>query len=351
MIELGQDLVVAVQLLGGDDVAQGLANKVIQMVKTVLIHPVHQTISHVLDDTITILHNTGGNLNVAAAQQQELQSVAPGLNAADAGDGDALQAGIRQHVGAETQSDGLHSRAGVTGDGGLAVDDGHRGHVLQVDVGDGLHGVDSGQTGSAALDGSHSGRAHIRDVGGHLCDEGDLGYAGDGLAVGLHQCGVGTNVRTHLVRGHLGAGEVALDQVGADLVAHLGQLLPLGLAGAHDGGDHDLVGEVLLQTVHEVKVLLSGLVGDLLHVLEAQPGSVFLAGDVETGRALVRHEDTDGLEEHAAPASLIGLGDHVVVAADRGGRQEKRILALYAQIINRQIFLNSHDSSSFPYFR
>ena len=153
------------------------------------------------------------------------------------------------------------------------------------------------------------------------------------------------------MRGHLGAGEVTLDQVGADFVAHLGQLLPLGLAGAHDGSDHDLVGEVLLQTIHEVEVLLGGLVGDLLHVLEAQPGGAFLTGDVETGRALVSNEDTDGLEEHAAPAFLIGLCNHVIVAADRGGRQEERIFALYAQIINRQIFLNSHDSSSFPYFR
>ena len=53
-------------------------------------------------------------------------------------------------------------------------------------------------------------------------------------------------------------------------------------------------------------------------------------------------KDADGLEEHAAPTSLIGLGDHVIVAADGGGRQEERVLTLYAQIIDRQIFLNSH---------
>ena len=136
--------------------------------------------------------------------------------------------------------------------------------------------------------------------------------------------------------GHLGAGEVHLDHVGAGLGHEAGQLFPVFLGGAHDGGDEDLVGIVFLQLAEVSQVLLQGMLGDLLHVLEADEGGALLGQGVETGRDLVDEEagGTNGLEDDAGPAFVIGLGAHLVAVAYRRGGEAERVFKMYPEKLN-----------------
>jgi hypothetical protein len=60
-----------------------------------LVHPVGQAGDHLLDDLEAIGHRGGADLHVAGAERDELGRVAPGGDAADAGDRQAAVSGSR----------------------------------------------------------------------------------------------------------------------------------------------------------------------------------------------------------------------------------------------------------------
>ena len=136
--------------------------------------------------------------------------------------------------------------------------------------------------------------------------------------------------------GHLGAGEVHLDHVGAGLGDQAGKLLPVLLGGAHNGGDKDLVGIGGLQLAEILQVLLQGMLSDLLHILEADKGGALLGQGVEPGRDLVDEEvaRANGLEDDAGPALVIGLGAHLVAIAYRRGGEAERVFKMYPEKLN-----------------
>ena len=49
-------------------------------------HPCEEAVGHVFDDAVAVVHDGGADLHGAAAEQDELGGVAPGGDAADAGD-------------------------------------------------------------------------------------------------------------------------------------------------------------------------------------------------------------------------------------------------------------------------
>ena len=141
---------------------------------------------------------------------------------------------------------------------------------------------------------------------------------------------------------HLRAREVELEHVGAGFFGEAGEFFPGGLVVAHDGGDEDLVGVLGLEAPDVGEVLLERVLGDLLHVLEADEGGAFLVELVEAGGDLVDEVafGADGLEDHAAEAGVVGLLAHLVAVADRRGRQAEGVLEMHPQELDGQIFLD-----------
>ena len=78
------------------------------MIHMLFFHIVHQTVFHVLNNPVAILHNGCGHLQRRRAHKNELCRVLPCLDAADTGNSQIFQSLIRSHLLKETQSDGLY---------------------------------------------------------------------------------------------------------------------------------------------------------------------------------------------------------------------------------------------------
>ena len=89
-VNLREDDGVAVEVGGGDDARQRLADEGFDGCYAALGEIVLETEDEVVDDAVAVLHDSGTHLHVAAAQLDELQCVAPGLDASDAAQFDAL---------------------------------------------------------------------------------------------------------------------------------------------------------------------------------------------------------------------------------------------------------------------
>ena len=84
LVELRIDDGVTVQMAGIQELLQPLAHEFAQLRNTTLGHKALQAKDEVIDDAVAVLHHGGAHLHVAAAQLDELQGVAPRLNAANA---------------------------------------------------------------------------------------------------------------------------------------------------------------------------------------------------------------------------------------------------------------------------
>ena len=106
---------VAVKVSGGVEIRQLLAYQIRQVLDAAFSHIVLQPQHEVIDDAVTVLHHGSAHLHVAAAQLDELQGVAPCLDATDATQLNAFaivggdENGIFRHLEDMAQSDGLHS--------------------------------------------------------------------------------------------------------------------------------------------------------------------------------------------------------------------------------------------------
>jgi len=85
-VNLGEDHRVAVQVTRQDDILQLLAHQFLQLHDAAFLHIVLQTEDEVINDAVTVLHHSGAYLYVTTAKLDELQRVAPCLNAADTAD-------------------------------------------------------------------------------------------------------------------------------------------------------------------------------------------------------------------------------------------------------------------------
>ena len=81
---------------------------------------VRQTADQVGDDPIAILHHRCGDLDIAAPQRQKLHRIPPGLNAAHAADGNAVQLRTDRHIINMAQCNGFHRLAGIAADCGFS---------------------------------------------------------------------------------------------------------------------------------------------------------------------------------------------------------------------------------------
>src|SRR5262249_37457480 len=107
--------------------------------KTFFGHPVGETVDHLFDDAIAVVHDCGTDLNAVAAEEKEFDSIAPIGDAGDAGErqgGVGIGLNLLNHV----QRDGLYGRTAIAAMGGLTVDAGARDESVEINAGDGVNG-------------------------------------------------------------------------------------------------------------------------------------------------------------------------------------------------------------------
>ena len=123
--------------------------------------------------------------------------------------------------------------------------------------------------------------------------------------------------------GHLRAGVVALDDIGARLGNVPGELLPVLFIHTHDRNDKAFIRKVFLQFTKKLQVLLVGVIGYLLHILETDKREGFLANVIETRGTLIGDVGADRLENNATAAGFEKLGTHLVGSGYRRGREKE----------------------------
>ena len=342
VVDFGDNLEIAVEVLAGDDVGERLADEIAQGGEAVLEHEDFEAVFHVFDDAIAVLHDGCRDLEVFSAEEEEFNGILPCLDATDAGDRDVCEVFVHLELGEEAKRDGLDGRAGITGDRGFAVDDGHAGDIFEVDVADRLDRVDAGDGIRAALDCGFGGDFHVGDVRGHFGDDGNIRVFFDDARVFFDEFRGLADIGTHGVRGHLRAAEVEFEHICAGFCHFASEKCPFLFVCAHDGDAHDLCGIVMFEAFDYLGIFLPAVFRDLLHVFEADPADVLFADIVEARGALVHAVDADGFVEDAAPAEVEAFGDHFIVVADRRGGEEKRVFAVDAEEIDREINFFGH---------
>ena len=86
LVDPGDDLVVQVELAPRLDPRHRAADDVADRLEALLAHPAFEAARQVLDDPESVMHDGRADLHRARAQQEELDGVLPGLDAADAAD-------------------------------------------------------------------------------------------------------------------------------------------------------------------------------------------------------------------------------------------------------------------------
>ncbi len=78
LVDVGHDLVVQVEMLPLGDASDGQAAKILECGKAFGAHPVLESLGHVFDDAIAVVHHRRADLNRPSTQQHELHRVTPG---------------------------------------------------------------------------------------------------------------------------------------------------------------------------------------------------------------------------------------------------------------------------------
>ena len=190
-----------------------------------------------------------------------------------------------------------------------------------------FNGVDGGYAVGPCEMRSQRNLCHGADIGCHLGDDGDVDGPLDEGGVVSDKFRILAHVAAHAGIAHLRAREIQFHRIESGRLGHLRQFDPLFLVLPHDGGDDDLLREILLKARENVEILLDGILRQLLHVAEAGETAVGPFYGVKARRDLVDVLQADGLVIDARPTGPQGRRHHLVVGADGGGSQEERILA------------------------
>ncbi len=83
LVDVGDVVVVDVEVFPMGEGGHALANKIGGGGKTFFVHPVAHAFAQVFDDAEAMLHSGGANLHTGAAEQHKFNSIFPGADAAD----------------------------------------------------------------------------------------------------------------------------------------------------------------------------------------------------------------------------------------------------------------------------
>ena len=212
------------------------------------------------------MHHRGADLQAAGAEQEKLGSIAPGGNAAHAGDWQFRTAddAVASECGEHVERDGLHGGASVTAVATFATDVGSNFQRLEIDADDGVDGVD--QRDGIGTGGYRSARGHhnIGNIRRELHDDGNFGDfhdpAGDLFAIfGNLANGAAHAAFTHAVR----AAIVEFDAVRAGILNAANDVVPDFRFGFHHGGNDDgTIGPGALHFGNFAKIYFQRAVGN-----------------------------------------------------------------------------------------
>ena len=111
VVKDGIDDRVAVHFAGPDEIGQLFTHQVGKTGDLAACHVIPQSQSQVVNDAVAILHHGSAHLQVTATQLNELQRIAPCLNATDTTQFHILHHRILGHLEDKLQCDGLHGPA------------------------------------------------------------------------------------------------------------------------------------------------------------------------------------------------------------------------------------------------
>src|SRR5271154_2925916 len=117
----GDDLIVQVKLFPFADVWKRQPAKIVDSREALLRHPRKQTILHVFDNPIAVVHRRCAHLHGAAAEQNELRSIAPAPDTANTRERKSTRR-IGLYLLNHIERDRLYRRAAVAAMRTLAVD-------------------------------------------------------------------------------------------------------------------------------------------------------------------------------------------------------------------------------------
>ncbi len=80
------------------------------------------------------------------------------------------------------------------------------------------------------------------------------------------------------------------------------------------------------------------MLGNLLHVFEANKAGIFFGEMVKAWGDLISNKETDRFKNNTAPTAIIGFGAHFIAVAHRGGGEAERVGKFDAAKGNRKIF-------------
>src|SRR5688572_10312489 len=160
------------------------------------------------------------------------------------------------------QRDGLDCGTAVAAVRGASADIGARGQGIEIDAGDGVDGIDGGETIGASTFRSAGDGADVSNVGGEFdqhrraCDF--LHPFGDHAGVLRHLPDGGAHAAlAHAVR----ASEVELESIGAGIFRTADNVVPrLALGIHHQGGNYGVVRVALLDLGNFAEVGVDGTV-------------------------------------------------------------------------------------------
>ena len=173
----------------------------------------------------------------------------------------------------EAESDGFDCISAVAAHCGHAVDRGLRNIGVKPHSGDALDGIDRGDSVCSSPQGRLGSRAHVRDVGGQLGQDGNVRPLSGRCREALHQLRDLADVGAQTTLCHIGTGKIELYRVCTVFRAEPRQLLPLGFVLAHDGREDDFGRIFLFQFPEDLHVLGHTVIRELFSVFEADDGT------------------------------------------------------------------------------
>ena len=318
---------VTLQHIGGiADGIQGKASRFLHAGKAFFSQIIVEPGFEIVDDAVAILHHRRRDLNASGAQQNEFQRVRPVLHAAHGAQMHALQRRVLPQLGNEAQRDWFDRIAAVAAHRGHAVYRGGGDIGMGIDPDDTLDRIDGGDPVRTAAFGRLGRGAHDRHIGCELGKDRELCTPSRCGGEALHQLRRLADIRAQAAVRHVGAGEVQLDGVRAVFLAETGELLPLRIILAHNGGQNEFGRIFHFQAAKDLHVFRHAVVGELLNVFEADDTAAISRDGGEAGRCLMNIKGTDGLEGRACPARLKGAGAHIIGAGHHGGGEQERVL-------------------------
>src|SRR5215203_4236774 len=85
IVDASNDFVIQIKIAPISYATDGFSDNVVHRSKTFVVEIVVQTVNHIFDDPVTVMHHGGTDLHSSRAEKHKFDRIAPCIDAADAG--------------------------------------------------------------------------------------------------------------------------------------------------------------------------------------------------------------------------------------------------------------------------